>query len=161
MPKLLVVHAGSHPDTAALADAVADGAKRVRFTEVEVRRTGGEGRHRLIEGAEAAATYDGLVIAGGLSDGVPAFLHALGHALPRPVREQKVGAAVDGSSDALAGGASQLATLGFILVPSGEPAAVGQRVAELVSAVTHMRGHQHGQSHPHSHSHSHDHGHSH
>ena len=52
MPKLLVLFQSGDPELARLADAVAAGARGVRFTEVDVRRIGeGEAatRHRALE----------------------------------------------------------------------------------------------------------------
>lgn len=78
MPKLLVLFDARSDDLARLAEAVADGARGVRFAEVDVRRTapgGSEGdaagddarvrlgsRHRTLESADALAVYDAIVV---------------------------------------------------------------------------------------------------
>jgi NAD(P)H dehydrogenase (quinone) len=79
MPKLLVLFDARSDDIARLADAVADGARGVRFAEVDVRRVAhastsayeGEdpaararpgSRHRVLESPDALAMYDGIVV---------------------------------------------------------------------------------------------------
>src|SRR4051812_10051343 len=82
MPKLLVLFDARSDDVARLADAVAEGARGVRFAEVDVRRappSGGErdggpdgapdgaparqdSLHRALESAEALSAYDAIVV---------------------------------------------------------------------------------------------------
>jgi NAD(P)H dehydrogenase (quinone) len=77
MPKLLVLFDACSDDIARLADAIAEGARGVRFAEVDVRRaapsaaehdTAGDARarlgsrHRVLESADALAAYDAIVV---------------------------------------------------------------------------------------------------
>ena len=78
MPKLLVLFDARSDDVARLADAIAEGARDVRFAEVDVRRTSpSEGernsatadararlgsRYRTLESADALAAYDAIVV---------------------------------------------------------------------------------------------------
>lgn len=81
MPRLLVVFYSRTGNTARLADAIADGAERIRFSEVDVRRLDDlapeeivngipswraareelAGRYRTLESVEALADYDAIV----------------------------------------------------------------------------------------------------
>ena len=82
MPKVLVLFSGAPEDIGAVADAIADGAASVKFTEVEVRRIGGVAspslsetgntpdslstvaarRYRALESVESIATHDALIV---------------------------------------------------------------------------------------------------
>ena len=82
MPKVLVLFHSRTGNTAALADAIAEGAGSVKFTEVEVRRiedrervseteTNAEGKaartalakkYRTLESVESLAQYDAIII---------------------------------------------------------------------------------------------------
>ena len=82
MPKILVLFHSRTGHTAALADAIAEGARSVRFAETDVRRLEDlapetlaeampawkEGRvrmaakYRVLESAEQVAAYDGVII---------------------------------------------------------------------------------------------------
>jgi hypothetical protein len=77
MPKLLVLFDACSDDIARLADAVAEGARGVRFAEVDVRRIAPTGasagadadararlgsRYRTLESVEALAPYDAIVV---------------------------------------------------------------------------------------------------
>ena len=93
MPKLLVLFDARSDDVARLAEAIAEGARGVRFADVDVRRpvpsaakhdTGGDdararlgSRHRVLESADALAAYDAIVVG----------VTANGDAAPEAVRE--------------------------------------------------------------------------
>ena len=66
MPKLLVLFSSVDSYAARIADAVAQGAKDVRFVEVDVREVA-EGadvsRRRRLESPSAIRDYDGVVLA--------------------------------------------------------------------------------------------------
>src|SRR5215831_8300834 len=70
MPKLLLLYPARSAELAPLADAVLDGARSVRFAEVDVRTFGDEGdaaaSRKPLAGIDDLASYDGLVV------GVPA-----------------------------------------------------------------------------------------
>ena len=156
MPKLLVLFAGSDPAASALADAAAEGARGVRFMEVDVRAVGGpgEGGRREVESAEVVAGYDGIVVAGA-GDECDALLLELG-SRPRAELEQKIGAGVTAGGEALPAVTAMLARVGLVIVPQeggGEAEdrarRVGRRVAEVVGWAVHMRSHQHSHHHHH------------
>ena len=91
MPKVLVMFSGWTKGTAALADAIAEGAESVRFTEVELRRIedpalAGETdadeatrseramlmkKYRPLESAGSLVQYDALIIGGITREGEP------------------------------------------------------------------------------------------
>ena len=78
MPKLLVLFDARSDDVSRIAEAIAEGARGVRFAEVELRRVppggaehrpagddarGRQGaRHRMLESADALADYDAIVV---------------------------------------------------------------------------------------------------
>lgn len=165
MPKLLVLFQSPSPDVVRLADAAAEGARRVRFAEVDLRRlttadamaheTSGRAS-RSLEHLDDIGAYDGLILVvdRGAEAGA-ALVRALG-AYDGSL-ENKVGcvlsAAVGGDRHAeLWSVLTPLADRGMILVPApfderepdGEAARrAGTRVAEVIGWVTHARSHHH------------------
>ena len=170
MPKLLVLLQSSRPDVVRLAEAAAQGARDVRFAEVDVRRlppsdearddaAGATGRaaHPL-QHVDAMGQYDGLIFAAD-EDG-QAMLRALdgfGGSLTN-----KVGAVITPEQGAerravLWSLLGPMADRGMILVPApfaDESAAneestrkLGKRVFEVIGWVTHARSHHHGHHH--------------
>jgi NAD(P)H dehydrogenase (quinone) len=118
MPKILVLFHSRSGNTATLADAIAEGARGVRFTEVDVRRLEDlgpeslvdaipawkEGRealarkYRALESAERIADYDGIAIGspghfGAMSAELRSVLDQLGPLASRRGLVDKVGAA--------------------------------------------------------------------
>jgi len=165
MPKTLVLFHGAGDDIVAMAEAVADGVRSVRFAEVDVRRLdepttpGDPGRHRPLAGAEELAAYDGLVLGTGAGNAVPDAVKAL-LAQAAALRQSGsfgtlVGAAFSagghagtGSDDARWALLRALGDLGLVLVPSTGDGAesarkLGHRVAHVVSWITHARSHHH------------------
>ena len=165
MPKLLVLFPAAGAELAPLADAVLEGARSVRFAEVDVRTFGDAGdaaaTRKALAGTADLTSYDGIVV------GVPA-----GDAEGRALREllarfdgslsDKVGSAFTtgsgaGRSAVLWSALSPMADRGMILVPlpfSDEGDAnteacrrMGKRVAEVVGWVTHARSHHHHHHH--------------
>lgn len=165
MPKLLVLVPARGTELAPLADAVLEGARSVRFAEVDVR-TFGEAADAMpsrkpLAGIDDLASYDGIVVGvpGGDMEGagVRETLARFGGSLTNKV----------GSAFATGSGASRTAILwsalspmadrGMILVPlpfagEGDTSAdacrqMGKRVAEVVGWVTHARSHQHHHHH--------------
>jgi hypothetical protein len=163
MPKTLILFQGSSDAVAAMADAVADGARAVRFAEVDVRRLApagdaGSSRHRNLGSADELAGYDGLVLGTMAGAAVPEEVsRLLGDAAE--LRRGggltvSVGASfVAGASGAVAADARwtllrALGQLGVVLVPpNGDDAEaakkLGHRVAHVVSWITHARSHHH------------------
>ena len=175
MPKLLVLFHSRSPDVIALAEAAADGARSVRFAEVDLRRLGesdasaraateGAGRaHRTLDQIEDIAAYDGLIVA--LPDAGDAIVtRALGALSGSLVN--KVGSVVTPAEGVerttlVWSALTPMADRGMILVPapfantdepSGEWARrLGKRVAEVIGWVTHARSHHHDEPQPHDH----------
>ena len=104
MPKILVLFHSRTGRTAALADAIAEGAKSVRFAEVDVRRVedlareGASGeepgeeeirerlrrKYRALGDAAALADYDGIIVGSPARRGVMAaeLVHVIDRAAP-------------------------------------------------------------------------------
>ena len=118
MPKVLVLFYSRTGNTAALADAIAEGAGSVKFTEVEVRRIddlapasvidANEGwkaaraalaaKYRTLESVESLAHYDALIVGSPARFGIMSaeLKNALDHAGPlwqRGALVDKVGSA--------------------------------------------------------------------
>lgn len=157
MPKLLVLYFGAESPGAALADAAAQGAKSVRFTEVDVRVGDAHslptpGKHRRLESSQGVAAYPGVLFACEAAAEIPDALDALLRDLERTagdVFENTVFAVAGGENTVLAG---RVSALGGIVV--GEPRGtsdpeerakrLGARTAKVVGWVAHALGHEHG-----------------
>jgi hypothetical protein len=165
MPKLLVLFPARSAELVPLADAVVEGARSVRFAEVDVRTFGDAGdaavSRKPLAGIDDLASYDGIVV-GAPADEVEG----------RSIREtlasfdgslvNKVGSAFTTGSGAgrtgvLWSALSPMADRGMILVPlpfaeeAGSNAdrcrEIGKRVADVVGWVTHARSHHHHHHH--------------
>jgi hypothetical protein len=168
MPKLLVLFQSRRPDVVEIAEAAVEGARRVRFAEVDLRRlhdgddartsspTDATGRrdHRLLAHTDDLTLYDGLILV--VSDSVEAntalsrTLAATGAALSNKVGSALTPAGRSERSAVLWSALTPMADRGMILVPApfddaSEPAEaarrLGTRVAEVVGWVTHARSH--------------------
>jgi len=164
VPKLLVLFSSADSYAANMADVVADGAKRVRFTEVDVRAVvdGGSGAsdRRRLESFDALRDYDGVVLVGPGPESSGHELGALLDALDdgEPMTNVVFGVAGDENADML----TALARAGGLIAaqPRGSSAeerarGLGARVAKVIGWVRHALGHEseHAQGHHH---HSHD-----
>lgn len=166
MPKLLVLFQSSSAEVVRLAEAASEGARSVRFAEVDLRQlptsddagvaasdATGRAHHRL-QHVDAIGQYDGLVLAVG-QDGEAALraLDGFGGSLAN-----KVGTVITPTEGAerrkvLWSALTPMADRGMILVPapfandrgaSDESAReLGKRVAEVIGWVTHARSHHH------------------
>jgi hypothetical protein len=136
MPKTLILHA---PAAAALARELAEGARSVRFAEVDLRP--------LAAGDEAAALahddvaqYDAIVLDATVADGAD----QLGRAGLLPDR---VGASFGGDAEARWTALRRMGEAGMLLVPPAGAAdalrALGQRVATVAEWVRHAKSHHH------------------
>jgi len=167
MPKLLVLFDSDSDDLMRLAEAVAEGARRVRFAEVDIRRIGGTAvdaggtraaRHRTLESADALAAYDGIIMGTvpGQADSHDAIAPFSQTATNLVDKVGSAFAAVDAGSgrrDLLWSVLTSMADRGMILVPpqiTGPSGDVlesareqGKRVADVVGWVTHARSHHH------------------
>ena len=144
MPKILVLFHSRTGNTATLADAIADGARGVRFTEVDVRRLDDlapermadglpawkEGReslakkYRALESAERIADYDGIIIGspghfGAMSAELRNVLDQLGPLASRGALADKVGAAFTTALAARGGHEATLAGMTTALASLG------------------------------------------
>lgn len=161
MPKVMVVFFGTEAPAVALADAAADGAASVRFTEVEVRAGSDHdvttpGRHKTLRAASELAECGGIVIAASAAGDLPAGLEALLDTLERTSTSSafanSVFAVVGGENTVLLGRVSRL---GGIIVsetrgvddPEARARATGARVAKVVEWVRHALSHEHGHHH--------------
>lgn len=166
MPKVLVLFHSRTGRTAALADAIAEGAGSVKFTEVEIRRIddlaapadieGDESRkiaraslvkkYRTLESVESLTQYDALIIGSPARSGIMSA--ELKHTLDEAGALGKRGALVDkvGSAfgSATAGGDEQnimsilipMMRFGMIIVPAGH----GERSAAGDPAAARLQG---------------------
>ena len=166
MPKLLVLFQSSSAEVVRLAEAVAEGARGVRFAEVDLRQlplpeggtdaalaTTARAPHRL-QDVDAMEQYDGLVLAVGQdADAMLRAIDGFGGSL-----SNKVGSVITPLSGAerrsvLWSVLGPMADRGMILVPpafAGESGAneetmraLGKRVAQVIGWVTHARSHHH------------------
>lgn len=164
MPKLLVLFQSHSLDVVRLAEAAADGARRVRFAEVDLRRlvtsdavgheTGGR-VSRPLDHVDDIAGYDGLILVAAEGPDAGALVRTLGTFKGSLVN--KVGCALSSATGSdrhavLWSVLTPMADRGMILVPGafadqepeGESARrAGTRVAEVIGWVTHARSHHH------------------
>ena len=159
MPKILVLFAGQ---PTALVHAVADGARGVRFSEVELRRVGAADsgatpdHHQTLASADEMVPYDGIVIAvsgaGTVHPDMGRMFEQAAASTARSVWQNKVGAAfgaAPGTERSVVWPVlAILGNLGMLVVaPSGSDAdaakELGARVAQAVGWVTHARSHHH------------------
>ena len=125
MPKTLILFAGDDP---ADADAIADGARSVRFAEVDVLP---------LDPAPDARDYDAIVV----DAASPHVGGLLGRGGPL---SDKVGSAFGGDDDARCTALRALASAGCLLVPpQADGQALGKRVATVAEWVRHARSHHH------------------
>jgi hypothetical protein len=154
MPKLIVLLFGSDATAKTLADALAEGAKGIRFTEVDVR-AGERGespasRLKPLDAVSDLAAYDGIAISCGESaemlDGMTALLDDLVVAVPAKALMNTIFAITGGNASHLA----RLAQLGGIVVaeprgfndPVARAKAHGARVAKVIEWVRHALSHE-------------------
>jgi NAD(P)H dehydrogenase (quinone) len=161
MPKLLVLVPAQGTELAALADAVLEGARSVRFAEVDVR-TFGEGAdtapsRKPLGGIDDLASYDGIVVGvpGGdvESAGLREIFARFSGSLTNKVGSAFTTGSGAGRAAVLWSALSLMADRGMILVPlpfssEGDTGAdacrqIGKRVADVVGWVTHARSHHH------------------
>src|SRR5262245_18408813 len=157
MPKLIVLFYGVESPAATLAEAAADGASSVRFTEVDLRagskHEATTGRHyKVLDSAEQLLDYDGILLAapaaGDVPSGIDALLYDLDRHAVRDAFENTVFAVLGGENTVLLG---RLARLGGIIVsepqgvdyPQSRAKGAGKRAARVVEWVRHSLSHTH------------------
>lgn len=161
MPRILVLFPARSAELAPLVDAVAEGARSVRFAEVDVRTVGDRGEAatsgKPLEESDDIGSYDGIVVGVPLADGEGKDVFETLAAF-RGSLTNKIGSAFTGRSGAHRAAAlwsalSPMADRGMILVPlpfteGRESVAeacrrMGKQVAEVVAWATHARSHHH------------------
>ena len=164
MPTVLVLFDSRDDDADRLAVLAVDGAKSVRFTEVDVRTVGDEAlaKRKRLDSSDGVAQYDGVIVIGSDRD-VPPGIDALLGELERSGSGEFVDcvfAAIPAGGSAI----NRLSKLGGIVVGIRADSAnddatarkIGERVAKVAEWVRHALSHEHGHSH-HAHSHQHSH----
>lgn len=167
MPKLLVLFQSHRADVVHLAETAAEGARSVRFTEVDVRRLAiaaaaidqtTDGRaHRPLGQVDEIGTYDGLILAvepeADAGEALTRVIGTFGGSLANKVGAVLAPGTGTDRRTVLWSVLGSMAEREMILVPApfadegaanGETARrAGKRVAEVVSWVTHARSHHH------------------
>lgn len=143
MPKLIVLFSGGSDAGRLIAKSAADGAKSVRFMEVDVRELG----------AADVNGYDGVVIVpdGASEAAVDAALHDVAHAGSNVV----VGVAAEGALPARTQRMDVIVVSSREKDPEARARALGLRTAKVAAWVRHGLGHEAEDGHTHSHHHHH------
>lgn len=167
MAKLIVLFFGAETPAATLADAAAEGAASIRFSEVDVAAGAAHqqptGRRvKTLASPEQLLDYDGMIVACPAAGDIPSELSSLLDALERVTPADRfantVFAVAGGENTTLLG---RVARLGGIIVteprgaadPEARARALGARAAKVVGWVRHALGHEHEHSHEHGHHH--------
>ena len=139
MPKTLILFDTTNADSGALAHVVAEGARSVRFAEVDLKASGE---------AVDLTTYDGIAL-DATSETVRQLLAGAG-----PLRS-KVAALFGAADGSLLTLLEQLGRAGMIVLPPGTGASalsaadaeaarvLGKRLCDVVAWITHARSHHH------------------
>lgn len=159
MPKILILFAGQNTT---LVDALADGARAIRFSEVEVRRVrpgddATSGAHEAVSGADEIVQYDAIIMglssAGGeLDPEHRRLLDEVAAIAPKGLMQNRLGSAFVTNAEAPGGSVwpalAVMGDLGMIIVaPAGGNAEaandLGGRVAQGAAMIAHVRSHHH------------------
>jgi hypothetical protein len=169
VPRVVILVPSAQHTAPIVAQTVADGAARVRFTEVEVRAISGDAatdgrRVRALEGIESLTESDAVIVTTSAPPDadveLKTVLERAERDLPNHVFSNTVFAVIGASE---AEWLPIVARLGGIVVsiprgsenPDERARALGERVATVVEWVRHARSHEHGHAHHHSHQHHH------
>lgn len=147
MPKVLILVASEGDLSTSLARCASDGAKAVRFTEVDVRAVAGRELETLRD-------YDGIVIAGSGRELSPALTSLLDACESGDASQfaNTVFAPLGFDGTAVF---ERIVRLGGIIVadgrgdlaPDARATLVGKRVAKVAEWVRHALSHEHGHNH--------------
>lgn len=156
MPKLIVLFFGADSAAVTLAEAATEGAKGVRFTEVDLRNGGVHEvttarRHKTLESSTQIRDYDGVILACPTTGGIPVELNTLLDELARSSSNalaNTVFGILGGDTTTLPG---RIMRLGGLLVgdsaddaePEVRALRLGARVATVVGWVRHALSHEH------------------
>jgi NADPH-dependent FMN reductase len=166
MPKVIVLFFGAERAAVTLAEAAAEGATGVRFTEVEVR-SGAQHqptttqRHKRLESSSRLRDFDGIVLVSPSVGGVPSELTMMLDELERSSMAgfaNTVFGITGGEDTALAGhvmrlGGIVVAALARTADPEVRARRLGARVATLAGWVRHALDHEHEHHEHHEHRH--------
>jgi hypothetical protein len=167
VPRVIILVPSAQQTAQTLAQTVADGATKVRFTEVEVRAVShnvrADGRQpRILERIEALRESDAVIVTTFAAPDADAPLRDVlaraEHDLPRDAFTNTVFGVIGANESEWL---PLIARLGGIVIsgprgyetPSDQALALGERVATVVEWVRHVRSHEHWQAHQHSHHH--------
>jgi hypothetical protein len=156
VPKLIVLFFGAESPAVALAEAAAEGAKDVRFTEVDVRSGAAhqattERRYKGLESAASVREYDSVILAcpaaGDISTELSTLLDEWEQSSPGALTNTVFGI-VGGENTVVTG---RVMRLGGILVaeppgatdPELGATRLGARVATVAGWVRHALSHEH------------------
>jgi hypothetical protein len=156
MPKVIVLFYGVESPASTLAEAAADGAGSVRFTEVDLRagsahEAATDRHYKVLETPDRLRDYDGVLFAAPAAGEIPSELESLLDALDRrdanDAFANTVFAVLGGENTVLLG---RVARLGGIIVseqrgsddPEERARSTGKRVAKVVGWVRHALGHE-------------------
>lgn len=153
MPKVLVLFDSGDQRAEQLAELAAEGARKIRFTEVDLRVVGAEqaggAKRKPLESSDAVDQYDGVIVVGSHQEPSAAIETLLaGH---HHDFIDRVFAAVSESDTAR----QRLTELGGIVVGvaggstdvESTARKTGERVAKVAEWVRHALSHEHGHSH--------------
>ena len=167
MPKVLVLFDDTDAVASTLGESAAEGARGVRFTEVDVRvpATVTGSRRKVLESPAAVSQYDGVVFAaanGPLTLALENVLGALAEAHGSGFSNIVFGATQPDGGNL----AARLLPLGGVVVgqaPAGDEnagaRALGARVAQVGGWVRHSLAHEESEAHSGHHHHEHHHAH--
>ena len=142
MPKTLVLFDTRNGEAVKLASEVAEGARSVRFAEVDLRSVD------EVTGEGALAPYDGIVLDASSAAVFDAVVRA-------GALRSKVGGLFAGADGSVQPLLEVLARAGVIILPPGAGAGaltaldadtarlLGKRLADVVGWITHARSHHH------------------
>jgi hypothetical protein len=161
MPKLLVLIPARDAELAPLADAVVEGARSVRFAEVDVRSVGDVGgpptSYKSLAAIDDFGSYHGIIVGVAASEGerqgLPWRLASFDGSLTDKVGSAFTTQSGEARASVLWSALSPMADRGMILVPlpfspGGDSdldacRRIGKRVAEVIGWVTHAKSHHH------------------
>ncbi len=167
MPKVLVLFDDTDAVASTLGESAADGARVVRFTEVDVRVLIGaaDSRRKALESPAAVDQYDGVVFAVGNDSLTPALENLLAE-LAQTSGVRFVNTVFGAAHPNRGKLAAELLSLGGIVVGQpvagdniGQARATGARVAEVASWVRHSLAHEAPEAQSGHHHHGHHHAH--
>lgn len=156
MPKVIVLFFGAEAAAAGLAEAAAEGAMRVRFTEVDLRTGAADHatmstRHKPLDSTIRVGDYDGVILACLATSEVPPELSRLLDEMENEGSDAFTNTVFGIAGDPSAAVLTRMARVGGLLVTQprafkgteAAAGALGGRVAKVVGWVRHALSHEH------------------